>query len=59
MIRDDRQMTEPVPTGGQRTFVPTDEFLELGRNLPQMDESAFRASLDDMTDPYQDDPYSR
>lgn len=59
VIRDDRQMTEPVPTGDQRKLVPTDEIIQLGRNLPQVDETAVRTSPDQMADPSQDDPVAR
>ncbi|WIY81600.1 type II toxin-antitoxin system prevent-host-death family antitoxin [Propionimicrobium sp. PCR01-08-3] len=59
VTRDGRKIAELIPLRNRRRFVPTGEFLALGHNLGTIDEDDFRESLDDVTDPYQDDPYER
>ena len=59
VTRDGREIAVLVPIGSRRRFVPTDEFLRLGRGLAQIDEAGFRESLDEMAEQFQDDPYDR
>ncbi|AXE38811.1 hypothetical protein JS278_01647 [Acidipropionibacterium virtanenii] len=54
-----REIAVLVPIGSRRRFVPADEFLRLGAGLSHIDEAAFRESLDELSQPYEDDPYDR
>lgn len=59
VTRDGRGIGQLVPLRPRRTFVPREEVLVLGRNLPVIDADRFRADVDATADPYADDPYAR
>ena len=59
VTRDGRGIGQLVPMRPRRTFVPREELIELGRNLPAIDADAFRADIDAVADPSIDDPYER
>lgn len=59
VTRDGRGIGQLVPLRLRRTFVPREEVLALGENLPTIDADCCRADLDAVTDPCSDDPYAR
>lgn len=59
VTRDGREIAQLVPLAGRRTFVPSREFVELGRGLTTTDPDRLRADIDSMADQFPDDPYAR
>jgi prevent-host-death family protein len=59
VTRDGREIAQLVPITGRRTFVPSREFVELGRGLTTSDPDKLRADIDAMADQTADDPYAR
>lgn len=59
VTRDGREIAELVPIRGRRRFVPASEFVALGRGLGPIDADAMRADIDQLADPYVDDPFGR
>ncbi len=59
VTRDGRGIGQLIPLRARRTFVPRDEVMALLGSLPAIDGERFRADLDDIADPYVDDPYER
>ena len=59
VTRDGREIAELIPLAGRRTFVPSREFVELGRGLTTSDPDKLRADIDSMADQFADDPYAR
>jgi antitoxin (DNA-binding transcriptional repressor) of toxin-antitoxin stability system len=59
ITRDGREIGEFVPLRRKSTFLSREEVVALGRGLPSVDADRFRADLDEVVDPYVDDPFTR
>lgn len=59
VTRDGRDIARLVPLSNRRTFVPSAQFMALGRGLTTGDPEQFRSDIDSMADQYQDDPFER
>jgi len=56
ITRNGREIGEFVPRPRKRMFLSWDEFIELGRGLPDIDEEKFYADIDAVINPYDDNP---
>ena len=56
ITRNGREIGEFVPKPRKRMFLSWDEFIELGRGLPDIDEEKFYADIDAVINPYDDNP---
>jgi prevent-host-death family protein len=59
VTRDGRRIARLATLPHKRAFVPREEFVSLGRGLPRIDATAFRADLDAAADQVPDDPFDR
>jgi len=57
VTRAGRPMGQLVPL--RRQFVSREQFMMGSQHAPKIDYEKFRADLDAIIDPYQDDPYAR
>lgn len=59
VTRDGREIAQLIPLTQRRTFVPVAELDLRWKGLPDLDPDALRADLDQVADPYGDDPFER
>ncbi|MCL2464196.1 MAG: prevent-host-death protein [Micrococcales bacterium] len=59
VTRDGHEIGKLIPLRRKYTFIPRDEFMALGRGLPEIDAERFRTDVDAVIDPYVDDPFTR
>ncbi|MCL1841254.1 MAG: hypothetical protein FWF75_05865 [Propionibacteriaceae bacterium] len=56
ITRNGREIGEFVPKPRKPMFLTREEFIELGRGLPHIDADKFRADIDAVINPYDDNP---